>query len=604
MDVRKGGCFSIRPSARFESTIAYVPHTNILQTRFILPEGVVALTDFMPVADGDASSRSIFRRIWCVRGKAEIEILFRPSFDYARQKARFVEDGGNMGAQANGESLWLQSPFPLRIADGAARTRTAVGEGQVFWLVLHHGENRHTVREVCEETLKRTICFWTDWANIGAEEQLDFEQSWRELTLRSSLVLKLLTRPATGAIAAAATMSLPEIIHGVRNWDYRYAWVRDAAFTVQALSDLGHKKAAQDYFRWISKLCESGKDVSDIRVCYRSDGIPADKEQDLENLEGYKESRPVRLGNQAAHQFQLDIYGELVNAVYETIFHGHRVPENTWPLIRSIIDYVCEKWTEPDSGIWEMRKPPVHYTYSKLMAWVAVDRGLRMAKKFSLNGVASRWRETAAEIRKAILDAGYNDRMKSFVQAFGSADLDATSLLIPTLGFLEPKDPRVVGTIEATMKHLCEDGLVYRYRVDDGLPGKESPFVLCTFWLVTALILSGRLREAEEYFERAVRRASPTGLYGEQIDPASGEHRGNFPQGFSHIGLINSAFYLSRARKGEAAGPKSIQEMRESTKPRERSRTGGGNEQGGSSSYHGGVQDRMQVPAVRRRNRA
>ena len=262
----------------------------------------------------------------CVKGEVDVELAFRPSFDYARKTTAFVREGGNLGARADGESLWLQSPFPYTVNDRGAEGKITVREGQIIWVALHYGENRTVSRDDCEALLKSTVHFWTDWANVGSEEQLDFEPSWRDLTLRSSLVLKLLTRPATGAIAAAATMSLPEIIHGVRNWDYRYAWVRDAAFTVQALNDLGHQKAAGDYFRWIRSICKSG-DASEIRVCYRSDGRPADDEEDLKGLDGYRESRPVRLGNKAANQFQLDIYGELVNAVYETLAHGESLPK-------------------------------------------------------------------------------------------------------------------------------------------------------------------------------------------------------------------------------------------------------------------------------------
>jgi GH15 family glucan-1,4-alpha-glucosidase len=563
LDRRKGGFFSVRPRGRFESILAYVPHTNVLRTRFELAEGRVILTDFMPVDEpSQVSRRSVFRRVFCQKKKVEMEATFSPCFDYGRRKAHFVAERGCLRAAAGDESLWLHAPFALDVLDGKAAGSSVIEEGETWWLVLGYGDNGSVSAADCEDTLKKTTEFWTGWANVGSEEQLDFEPSWRDLTLRSSLALKLLTRTETGAIAAACTMSLPEIVQGVRNWDYRYAWVRDAAFTVQALNDLGHRAAAEGYFRWITDLCTSGQDLAALQVCYRLDGSAVPREEDLKDLEGYRGSRPVRLGNEAAGQFQLDIYGELVNALYETIFHGHRVPEGIWPFVRSIVDRVCEKWREPDSGIWEMRKPPAHYTYSKLMAWVAVDRGLRMATTLAPREDVSRWRRAASNIRATTLSDGFSNRMNSFVQTFGSEDLDATSLLIPILGFLDPRDQRVTGTIDAVLNHLTEKGLVYRYRVDDGLPGQESPFVLCSFWLVTALILSGRLKEAEELFEKIARRAGPVGLYAEEIDIVSGEHRGNYPQGFSHIGFINSAFYLSRARKGQAAEPRSTQHIR------------------------------------------
>ena len=510
----------------------------------------------------EVSCRTVFRRLFCTEGEAKIEIAFEPAFDYGRRTPRFYQDDGGIGAEADGESLWLQSPLPLGIHERGAHGKAILRAGKIVWFAMHYGRDKHVFPEDCEAVLKKTVTFWTDWARTGAEERIDFERSWRDAAVRSNLALKLLTHPDTGAIAAGGTTSLPEVVGGVRNWDYRYSWVRDAAFTVQALHDMGHKKAAEDYFGWIRSICGESFHPSAIRVCYGLDGKPVPEEENIETLQGYRGSRPVRVGNAASHQFQLDIYGELVNALYETISHGERPTEWTWTVIRSVIDYVCEKWKEPDAGIWEMRKAPAHYTYSKLMCWVAIDRGLRIAKEFSFPAPSDRWTKAASGIRRAILDHGFNRSIGSFVQAFDSPHLDATSRRIPVLGFLGPKDPRVLGTIEATVKELTKEGLVYRYRVDDGLPGREPPFVLCSFWLVDALILAGQLRKAQELFENIIHRASPAGLYGEEIDPSTGEHRGNYPQGFSHVGLINSAFYLARARKGEPAGPKSTQRIR------------------------------------------
>ncbi len=566
LDDEKGGRFVIRPSTAFESAFAYIPETNILKTHFIVPEGRLTLTDFMPIeGETDVTCRSILRRLFCIRGEVEIEAFFQPALDYAKQRPRLRRENGNLEAELGDACLSLQSPFPLEPADSGAYGRTTIREGQVLWFVLQYGKNHPVSPEVCEKVMKKTVHFWHGWSRSGSEDRLDFETSWRDLTVRSSLVLKLLTRPSTGGIAAAATMSLPEIVQGLRNWDYRYAWIRDAAFTVQALEDLGHQNEARDYFGWISSLSRAGQHPSEIRICYRLDGKPVPEEQNLDHLRGYRDSRPVRVGNKAVHQFQLDIFGELVNAVYETYLHGEHVSQSTLFLTHAMIDFVCEKWTEPDSGIWEMRKPPAHYTYSKLMCWVAIDRGLRLARQFSHPVRYAKWEETAAAIREAILQRGFNTRLNAFTQTLDGDDLDATGLLIPILGFLDAKDPRVLGTIDATMHHLARDGLVYRYRVDDGLPGEESPFVLCSFWLINALALAGRRHEAEALFEKIARRASPTGLYGEEIEPSSGEHRGNFPQAFSHIGLINSAFYLSRARRGEAVGPKSTQSMHRDT---------------------------------------
>ena len=555
LDDEKGGRFSIRPAGPFESTIAYIPETNVLQTHFVLSDARMALTDFMPVRGGaEVSCRTVFRRLFCTEGEVKIEIAFEPAFDYGRRTPRFYQDDGGIGAEADGESLWLQSPLPLGIHERGAHGKAILRAGKIVWFAMHYGRDKHVFPEDCEAVLKKTVTFWTDWARTGAEERIDFERSWRDAAVRSNLALKLLTHPDTGAIAAAGTTSLPEVVGGVRNWDYRYSWVRDAAFTVQALHDMGHKKAAEDYFGWIRSICGESFHPSAIRVCYGLDGKPVPEEENIETLQGYRGSRPVRVGNAASHQFQLDIYGELVNALYETISHGERPTEWTWTVIRSVIDYVCEKWKEPDAGIWEMRKAPAHYTYSKLMCWVAIDRGLRIAKEFSFPHFGQmdegRVRDTPGHTGPWVQPL---DRKLRSSLRFPPSRCHEPAYPRPWLS--RPKDPRVLGTIEATVKELTKEGLVYRYRVDDGLPGREPPFVLCSFWLVDALILAGQLRKAQELFENIIHRASPAGLYGEEIDPSTGEHRGNYPQGFSHVGLINSAFYLARARKGEPAGP-------------------------------------------------
>ncbi len=564
LDRKRGGHFSIRPRGRFISSLSYLPDTNVLRTVFSLEGSRVALTDFMPVKGRDSEGpAAIFRRVLCLGEDTEIDVRFEPRFRYGEENGRLNQEEGFTHIEGGGTSLWLQSPIPLEASRTGVSGRVSVRDGQIMWFVLRYDEPVHLDPDECERILKKTIGFWTDWSRNGVEERFDLEPHWKDLAVRSSLVLKLLTRPSTGAIAAAPTTSLPEIVGGIRNWDYRYAWIRDGAFTVQALSDMGHKRAVHDYFNWVRSLCHSCRDPSDISVCYRLDGGPVPEEQNLTHLEGYRCSAPVRIGNLAVHQFQLDIYGELVNAVYETLFHGERISRTTWRMISRMIDHVCENWARPDAGIWEMRKTPLHYTYSKVMCWVAVDRGLRIAGKFSLPAPSDKWKRTAASIRRAILEKGFDAKTNSFVQTFDSRDLDATSLLIPELGFLGPRDERILSTIEATANHLMKDGLVHRYRVNDGLPGDEPPFVLCSFWLVDALIISGQIRRAEEVFEGIVSRASPLGLFGEEIDPRTGEHRGNFPQAFSHIGLINSAFYLSRARRGEFGGPKSTQDTRE-----------------------------------------
>jgi GH15 family glucan-1,4-alpha-glucosidase len=378
---------------------------------------------------------------------------------------------------------------------------------------------------------------------------------------RSGLALKLLTYPRTGAIAAAATTSLPEDIGGVRNWDYRYTWIRDASFTGQAFVALGHRKEAIDFLKWAEDVTrrdheEGGK----LHLMYTLDGKSEIPERELDHLEGYRESRPVRIGNGAAGQFQLDIYGELLDAAWEMARLGVEIDEELWRFLTSVADQACAQWNRPDYGIWEIRTQPRHFVYSKLMVYVALDRALRLADRFGLPADRERWTTTRDAVRKTILERGYNEERGAFVQAFGTTALDAANLLIPLMGFLPADDPRVQSTIDLYLEELTENGLVYRYRTDDeeaddGLEGHEGAFGLTTFWMVDALALSGRLDEACEMFEGLARRANHVGLYSEEFDPRSGAFLGNFPQAFTHIGFINSAIYIAHAEGKDIPSP-------------------------------------------------
>ncbi len=348
----------------------------------------------------------------------------------------------------------------------------------------------------------------------------------------------------------------------MRNWDYRFAWIRDASLTVQALYNLGHTEEALSYFRWLRGLCgtfSARDDYFDIQVMYSLHGDSDLEERELNHLSGYRNSAPVRIGNAAARQRQLDVYGELVSAFYETRRYGEEISQNDWRFISKITNAACRMWKTKDSGIWEVRGGPRHFTYSKLMCWAALDRAIQMAEKQGFEAPLARWKKTRRQIRQAIIEHGFSQKLNSFVQAFDSEALDATSLLIPIMGFLPADDPRVEGTIDATFNHLTENGLVYRYREDDGLPGTEGTFVLCTFWLVDALIQSGQLEKAEELFLGVLDHTSPLGLFAEEIDPASGHQLGNYPQAFSHIGLMSSALRLGWARATESATVKRVE---------------------------------------------
>jgi pentatricopeptide repeat protein len=388
-----------------------------------------------------------------------------------------------------------------------------------------------------------------DWAHDNERRPTqDWAGPWSTMVTRSELTLKMLTHPDTGAIAAAATTSLPESLGGVRNWDYRYCWVRDASFVVQALHALGHSAEAQDFINFVQRAVrQGGEQDGGMRIMYGLHGSTELDEQDLDHLEGYRGSRPVRIGNAAAGQRQHDTYGELVDAVYELVRRGEQLEPDDLPFVSHIVSRACRSWREPDSGIWEMRGPEHHFVHSKVMAWVALDRGVRMSERWGMDGEVGKWRMEREHLRELILRRGYNRDLGAFTQAFGSDALDAAALRFPVQEFIAADHPMMRGTIDRVLERLTENGLVYRYRVDDGLPGEEGAFGLCTFWLVDALTLAGRLDEAWEIFEGMMVRANHLGLYSEQIDPRSGEFLGNFPQAFTHIGVINSALYLAQA---------------------------------------------------------
>ena len=574
LDLRKGGHFQIRPKEHFESQQAYLEGTNILRTSFRAPSGSATVTDFMPIMGQPGAApgehRAVLRKLTCSQGRMALTVLFQPRFDYARASATLESLEGGIVAGWQDQGLFLQAPCALQIEHGQAQGELVLSEGESRWFVLQYGEGaaqwfvppygeqRAMSAQACEALLEKTSKYWLNWVHRCEPSQCIFEGPWHEQVVRSGLALKLLTHPETGAIAAAPTTSLPEAIGGVRNWDYRYAWIRDTSFTVQALYNLGHVQEAQDYFRWLRMLYlphTQYSDPSKIQIMYGLHGNPALEEQELDQLSGYRNSAPVRIGNAAARQKQLDIYGELINAFYETTRYGEEPAPADWQFICRIADYVCQVWDTKDAGIWEVRGAPRHFTYSKLMCWVALDRTLKMAQSRGFAAPPDRWETTRETIRQAILERGFSRKLNSFVQSFDSEALDATSLLIPKLGLLPYQDPRAQGTIEATLSELTVNGLVHRYREDDGLSGGEGAFVLCTFWLVDALVLSGRVQQAEELFSGVLDYSSPLGLLAEEIDPVLREQLGNYPQGFSHIGLINSALYLGRVKGRTPKGP-------------------------------------------------
>ncbi|MBB6098210.1 GH15 family glucan-1,4-alpha-glucosidase [Deinobacterium chartae] len=557
LDLEVGGHFRIRPCGSYASLQRYREDTNVLETTFETATGRLVLVDFMPVQTGNEERplRALLRRVRVEDGAVRLELGFRPRFDYARGHTRLEVTGNSVRAWQGEQALRLDGPEGLvlkDLADGSQEVqgRWLLTQGEDLWFVLQDDAAAALSEPECERLLNRDLSFWRRWVRRPPQLPCLERNPYREIVQRSALALKLLCCDPEGGIAAAPTTSLPEEIGGVRNWDYRYAWIRDSSFTVQALYDLGFIEEARRHLHWFRAVCKEVTHPSELRVMYGLDRRPAPPEQNLNHLEGYRGSKPVRIGNGAVDQLQLDIYGELVNAFYETVRYDKELNQEDWDWVRRLTDYVCEAWTLPDAGIWEVRSEPRHHTYSKLMCWVALDRSIRLAEERGFDAPLDTWRTVRQDIREAILTQGFSPRLNAFVQYFGGEELDATSLLIPVLEFLPPEDPRVQGTLEATLQHLTHDGLVQRYGsgTDDGLTGGEGAFILCSFWLVDALAISGRMQEAEALFDHLLDYASPLGLIAEEVDLRTGELLGNFPQAYSHVGLINSVLYLCRFR--------------------------------------------------------
>jgi pentatricopeptide repeat protein len=576
LDHRRGGHFRIRPADHTgDGDQAYIEGTNVLRTWWDTGDARLSMTDFMPlrgsilgVGDPPAASK-IYRVLHCEGGDCEVELEWAPRFDYARADMDMEAAGGHWIARAKGESMTIAGIPHASIAqvDGAPvlRARFTIRDGQHLPLLTWHGEDTPGWKlQEWDDALEQTTAAWREWLNSRQEaDRCHFAGEWQPLLDRSGLALKLLTFPRTGAIAAAATTSLPEEIGGERNWDYRFTWIRDASFTAQALVVLGHREEAIAFLEWAENvgMGDDGQGRK-LHLMYTVDGSADIEERELEHLEGYRRSRPVRIGNKAADQFQLDIYGELLGAAHELTRLGVDLSERQWKFLSRVADKACSRWQQPDYGIWEVRSEAKHFVHSKVMVHVGLDRAIRLARGRGDSGEhVDRWKKSRSAVRESILEHGYSRERGSFIQSYGSTALDAANLMIPLVGFLPFEDERVQSTIDRTMEALVENGLVYRYRTeetDDGLSGHEGAFGLTTFWLIDALALSGRLDEANELFDSMARRANHVGLYSEEIDPASGAFLGNFPQAFTHIGLINSAAYIAYAEGREIPGPPPI----------------------------------------------
>ncbi len=555
LDDRKGGCFSISPAEEYDSTAEYLEGTNILRTRFRTRAGNAAVTDFMPVPPagaehGEEMAYDLYRIIDILNGDVEMEVVFKPRFNYARVMPVIEKMDSGVIARSEKEILCLACSKELEVSEHEAKARWTLSKGERVVLLLRYGVENFPPSDAAGagRALKDTEDYWRQWLRRSETGRTVDLGPYKDMVERSALALKLLSYETMGTIAAAATTSLPEEIGGSRNWDYRYSWVRDTSFTLQALFNLGHLSEMEGYLRWIENLL-SGHGAGKMQIMYGLRGEEELPEEELTHLDGYKNSRPVRIGNAAAMQRQLDIYGELMDAALKLSDYVGKIDTSLWPFLKDICDYVVAHWQEPDSGIWEVRGDPFHFVYSKVMCWLALDRGITISRRYGFPADVSLWEETCEKIRDEVLEKGWSERKSSFVQHYGTDSLDASNILIPILGFLPFDDPRVISTLDATERELGRDGFLSRYSSEDGLPGKEGSFLLCTFWHIDALIGLGKIEEAEALLRRAEGAANHLGLFSEEYDTSWREALGNFPQAFTHIGYINSVISLRQARR-------------------------------------------------------
>jgi GH15 family glucan-1,4-alpha-glucosidase len=556
LDADRGGAFRIDPQlgpdARRKQL--YLPDTNVLLTRTLSPEGVAEISDFMPVGETSAVRR-VVRRVKAVRGDVRFVLRCAPRFGYGAVPHRAErEDGDGVAftpddAGAAGMSfLRLRGSVPLRVADGDAVAEFTLKHEQTATFILEACGEAHTgahaTQRYAADAFKRTANWWRAW--IGKST---YRGRWRDEVNRSALVMRLLVSQEHGSLIAAPTFGLPESIGGARNWDYRYTWVRDAAFTLYALIRLGLTEETGRFIQWIAARVEEEGNGIPLQPLYGLDGAHQVPELELSHLEGYRGSRPVRVGNGAAVQLQMDIFGALMDSVYLYDKYAEPMSYDLWNTLTRVVDWVCENWRRPDHGLWEIRQAERPYLSSRVMCWVAVDRAVRLAQHRSLPAPLLRWLEVRNEIYRSVFDEFWNRKKKAFTQAPGSDVMDASALLMPLLRFISPTDPRWRSTMDAVRRELVDDSLVRRYVVHggktDGFADEEGTFSICSFWYAECLSRGGDLQQARFVFEKVLGYANHLGLYAEELGP-SGEHLGNFPQAFTHLSLISAAYDIDR----------------------------------------------------------
>jgi GH15 family glucan-1,4-alpha-glucosidase len=540
LDAERGGRFSLRPAGPYEASRRYVPDTNVLETTFTTPTGAVRVTDAMTLpGEGLGPAREIVRRVEGLAGRVPMRWRVEPRFGYGSAPTRLETRGPYPAATSGSDAVaicaWDAGRVHCDDAGAGADVEIRAGARATIALVAAHAEPLvFPTRAQSEARLEATVDFWRQWAG-----HLTYAGPWREAVVRSALALKLLVFAPSGAIAAAPTTSLPEAIGGERNWDYRFSWIRDSSFTLEALLQLGCHAEATSFFWWF--MHATRLTLPRLQVFYRLDGGAHAAERPLP-LEGYRGSRPVRIGNDAAGQLQLDCYGELLDAAFVYANAGYRLGRDTARDLARLADFVCEHWREPDSGIWEVRADPRHHTQSKALCWVALDRARRMANAGHLPARhAARWSSEAAAIRRFVDDRCWSVTKSSYVWYAGGEELDASLLLLAIMRYDTPDAPRLRSTIDAVRRELGAGPLLYRYTGDDGLAGGEGAFLCCSFWLAEALALAGRRKEGVELMDDLVRLANDVGLYAEEVDAGTHDFLGNFPQGLVHLALISAA---------------------------------------------------------------
>ncbi len=552
LDPEQGGHFTIAPEDGDMRVVqTYLPATNVLLTQWLGEESSVHVTDYMASSEqlGHGPARML-RRVHVTSGEARIRVDCQPRFDYARQRPEVAAGQDQAVFSAPGAPrLRLSAPVAFEAADGGAMASMVMREGDVIDFVLDEDGDPPLQAGAGDALLREVVQYWQAWS-----QRSTYRGRWREAVTRSALVLKLMTSGRHGSIVAAATFGLPEVLGGSRNWDYRATWIRDASFTVYALMRLGYIDEAKAFTRWTAELPKHDQSDGHLRIMYAFDGSPVGEETELGHLAGYANSRPVRIGNAAASQLQLDIFGALLDSIYLSNKYGEAISHADWMGVCQVVNFVCDNWKRPDAGIWEGREPAREHLHSQLMCWVAVDRALRLAGKRSLCAPFDRWIAARNEMSRYIWDTFWNEELGHFVRSKGSRNVDGAMLMMPLVRFIGSTDPQWLATLDAIGDQLSHDALVQRYDRDDGLEGKEGAFAACSFWYVECLARAGRIDHARNNMEKLIAYGNHVHLYAEEFTNKA-ELLGNFPQAFTHLALISAATYLDAAIEGKLGHP-------------------------------------------------